>query len=116
MGPRTLKRVLKRIAADMLPHEIAHRGKHGFSMPVQRWLASDLADYARDVLLSSRAQQRGLVKPEYVHDLLRTHADSPSTQPSRQVWALLCLELWFQAYMDPGTPAAGTRSYIQAGS
>lgn len=106
----TLKYLLKQVAAPLLPADILNRPKRGFSTPLKHWLNSDFADYAHDLLTSPRANQRGIFAPEYVRQLL----DAPTVQAGRQsksIWVLLCLELWFQAYMDqplwsaaPGMP------------
>jgi asparagine synthase (glutamine-hydrolysing) len=102
----TLKYLLKRVAADMLPEDILTRPK--------RWFRADWADYARDILDSPRAQQRGIFQPGYVRNLLQTHARSRVAGFDRQIWALLCLELWFQVYMDPSRPAVEQAVRAQA--
>ena len=46
----SLKRVLKRAVADLLPDEILGRRKHGFGVPLDRWFREDLAPYTAAVL------------------------------------------------------------------
>jgi asparagine synthase (glutamine-hydrolysing) len=101
----TLKYLLKQVAADMLPADVLTRRKHGFDPPLQRWLHRDLADYASDLLDSSRAHQRGILEPAFVRNLLRSHSGSRIMRTGRQIWTLLCLELWFQVYLDPSPSA-----------
>ena len=95
-----LKYLLKKIAVDMLPAEILTRRKQGFGVPIEHWLRRDLADYAYDLLDSPRARQRGIFNPQFVRNLLKTHASTKWVNHSAAIWALLCLELWFQIYMD----------------
>jgi asparagine synthase (glutamine-hydrolysing) len=109
----TLKYLLKLVAADMLPADVLTRRKHGFGIPLERWLRRDLAGYARDLLDSPRAHQRGIFEPAYVRNLLRSHSGSRIMRTGAQIWTLLCLELWFQVYMDPPRPAAGNATYAQ---
>jgi asparagine synthase (glutamine-hydrolysing) len=102
----TLKYLLKKVAADLLPAEILSRRKKGFSVPIKHWFRGDLTDYIHDMLDSTRARQRGLFNPEYIRFLLQAHASKKLLNHSDGLWALLCLELWFQTYMDtPPTPA-----------
>lgn len=95
-----LKYLLKRVAAEMLPAEIISRPKKGFTLPIKHWFREDLIDYASDLLDSSRAVQRGIFNPRFVRHLLDTQAKSKLVNQSGALWALLCLELWFQVYMD----------------
>ncbi|MGZ3678985.1 MAG: asparagine synthase (glutamine-hydrolyzing) [Ktedonobacterales bacterium] len=95
-----LKHLLKKIAGDMLPREILMRRKWGFSIPADRWLRGELAEYATDTLLSTRARDRGIFRQAFIRDLLRSHARSGLIQHGSMIWALLCLELWFQVYLD----------------
>jgi asparagine synthase (glutamine-hydrolysing) len=94
-----LKYLLKQAAADLLPREILVRPKQGFGAPIKQWLRGDLTGYAFDILDSPLARQRGIFNQRYVHDLLRSHANT-NRDYSNAIWALLCLELWFQAYLD----------------
>jgi asparagine synthase (glutamine-hydrolysing) len=96
----TLKYLLKKASANLVPPEILARPKKGFSVPIKHWFRGDLTNYARDLLDSPRAHQRGIFKPQFVRSLLEAHTHSKLMNYSSAIWALLCLELWFQAYMD----------------
>jgi len=95
-----LKYLLKRVAADLLPAEILTRRKQGFGVPIKHWFRGDLNGYAYDVLLSTRARQRGIFNPEFIRNLLKAHASTKLVNHSSAIWTLLCLELWFQIYLD----------------
>ena len=95
-----LKYLLKKVAADLLPTEVLMRSKQGFSAPIKYWFRDSLIGYAYDLLDSSQAQQRGIFDPQFIHDLLKAHANTTRVNHSQAIWALLCLELWFQVYMD----------------
>jgi asparagine synthase (glutamine-hydrolysing) len=100
MRNATLKYLLKHAAVGLLPPEILTRGKQGFAIPIKHWFRDDLVNYAHEVLDAPRAQQRGIFNPAFVHHLLKEHARSKLVNHSDAIWALLCLELWFQVYMD----------------
>lgn len=95
-----LKHLLKKAASDILPAEILSRRKQGFGVPIKNWFRSDLANYAYDLLASPRAQQRGIFDPQFIRNVLKQHTSTNMVNHSNAIWTLLCLELWFQVYMD----------------
>ena len=96
------KSILKSALEPYLPHEVLYRPKMGFGVPIDRWLRNELKDYAHEILLSSEARQRGLVKPEYVQMLLDEHCNGVRLHHTR-LWGLLMLELWFRMWIDAPT-------------
>ncbi len=95
-----LKYLLKKVAADMLPAVILTRPKQGFGIPIQYWFRRDLLDYIHEVLDSPRARQRGIFNTQFIRNLLKAHTSRKLANYSEAIWALLCLEHWFQVYMD----------------
>jgi asparagine synthase (glutamine-hydrolysing) len=95
-----LKYLLKKVAANLLPAEILTRPKQGFGVPIKHWFRGDLTNYAYELLDSPRARQRGIFDPQFIRGLLKSHAHTKLVNHSEAIWALLCLELWFQVYMD----------------
>ncbi|MFL5626647.1 MAG: asparagine synthetase B family protein, partial [Ktedonobacteraceae bacterium] len=107
-----LKYLLKKVAADILPAEIMTRRKQGFEVPIKHWFRGDLTDYARELLDSPRARQRSIFDPKFIHNLLKAHASTKLVNHGSAIWTLLCLELWFQVYMDK--PAIHLEQPVQA--
>ena len=54
----SLKRVLKRAVAELLPEEILSRPKRGFGVPLDRWFREDLDTYTQS-MLGPRRSVRG---------------------------------------------------------
>ncbi|NOT34458.1 MAG: asparagine synthase (glutamine-hydrolyzing) [Candidatus Eisenbacteria bacterium] len=94
----TTKWILREAVRDLLPPEILARGKQGFGVPLGHWLKGDLGDLARELLLDSRSSRRGWFEAREVERLLRGPGEDE--RRDRKVWALLCLELWAQCYVD----------------
>ncbi len=94
----TSKHILKEAARGLLPDDIIERKKHGFGLPLGAWLRSNIAP-ARELLLSRRARQRGLLRMSVVERLISEHA-SGRRDHSRQLWALLTLEEWHRQFVD----------------
>ncbi len=111
-----LKYLLKKAAADILPAEILQRPKQGFAVPIKHWFRGDLTNYAHDLLDSARARQRGIFNPQFVRSLLHAHTQTRLVNHSDAIWALLCLELWFQVYMDQAGVQLGQGAPIQVSS
>jgi asparagine synthase (glutamine-hydrolysing) len=95
----TSKRLLKQVFRDRLPEGIADRPKQGFGVPIGDWLRRDLRDYAPEILLGSRARQRGLFSISAVAELLNEH-QSGRFNHSRRLWPLLVLEIWLRTFFD----------------
>src|SRR5581483_575221 len=70
----TTKYLFKRAMRGLLPDSIIDRQKHGFAVPLARWFRGELADFARDLLLSPTARQRGILDPDYVSRMFRLNA------------------------------------------
>lgn len=104
----TTKYLLKKSLEDWLPHEVLHRPKQGFSVPLAHWLRTDLKDVAWDVLTDRTAADRGFFRPEAVRTMLREH--DAGEDHARRIWALMQFELWHRRFIDqpfsgPPTPA-----------
>jgi asparagine synthase (glutamine-hydrolysing) len=97
------KALLKSVMEPYLPREVLYRPKMGFGVPIDHWLKSELKTFAFDTLLSVKARQRGLIEPDYVRMMLDEHCSGRRLHHTR-LWALLMLELWFQMWIDPGSP------------
>ncbi|MBZ0308774.1 MAG: asparagine synthase (glutamine-hydrolyzing) [Anaerolineae bacterium] len=92
------KILLKKALGNLLPLQIHKRGKQGFGIPLQDWLAKPLQPMLRDVLLDSTTRQRGLFNLAYVEKLLMEHT-SYQVNHEYRLWALLCFELWARTYL-----------------
>ncbi len=96
------KHILKEAARDLLPDDIIDRKKHGFGIPLGAWLRRDMRP-VRDLLLSRRARQRGLLQMRTVERLIVQH-ESGQRDNNRQLWALLTLEEWHRQFVDAAPP------------
>lgn len=96
------KVLLKEVAARLLPHDIIHRRKQGFGVPVGVWFRGTLRDTFGDVLGSQRARERGYFRRPFIDRVLEEHLSGVRDHTMR-LWQLVVLELWHRAYVD--TPA-----------
>jgi asparagine synthase (glutamine-hydrolysing) len=94
---RARKVLLKRLAERYLPHDIVHRPKQGFMMPLERWLANELQPDIAAALGPNGLQRRGLVRPAAIGKLIAEHTAGRKSHAMR-LWVLLILERWFERY------------------
>jgi len=96
---RVEKYLLKQIAKKLLPEEIVYRPKMGFAVPLKYWLKKEVAGFARDILFSSSARQRGLFCGKEVERLFAL-LKLGRRDVSHKLWAVLFFELWCQHWQD----------------
>jgi asparagine synthase (glutamine-hydrolysing) len=90
------KRVFREAVRHLLPGVVFNRAdKMGFPVPLTEWLKGPLRDFIADVLLSARARQRGIYRMDGIEKVILKEQKF-----GRQVWGLLCLELWFRNFID----------------
>src|SRR5207302_591753 len=93
------KKVLLRKAAEpLLPREIVHGKKRGFSIPAAAWLRGELEPFARETLSAERLRRQGFFRPEAVEHVLDDHV-SRREDLSRQLWGLLAFTLWHEQHV-----------------
>jgi asparagine synthase (glutamine-hydrolysing) len=97
---RTGKWILRRAVASLLPPEVLARSKTGFGVPLRTWLHRELAPLVGDVLSRLSVSRRGLFDPTAVQALIE--ADYP-------ILALVCIELWCRAFLEPGDGPLSTQ-------
>jgi asparagine synthase (glutamine-hydrolysing) len=103
------KKVLLRKAAEpLLPREIVHGRKRGFSIPAAAWLRGELEPFARDTLSAETLHRQGFLHPEPVRRLLDEHV-SGRVDWSRQLWGLLAFTLWYERHVESVPAAPGNR-------
>ncbi|MGI8884527.1 MAG: asparagine synthase (glutamine-hydrolyzing) [Pyrinomonadaceae bacterium] len=93
------KSFLKKIAARLVPREVVYRRKMGFGVPIGKWFRGEMKDYVREVLLSEKSLNRGIIKSEIIEKYVREHTNAERDH-AFQLWTLLMLELWFERFID----------------
>lgn len=91
------KHLLKRAFADVLPREILHRRKQGFTVPLTLWFRKELSPLVRDVLSRERIERTGLLDWRPIERLVKEHVEHRENHHSR-LWALLMFMVWYELY------------------
>ncbi len=92
-----LRWFFKEALRGFLPDEIIAKKKHGFGLPFGVWATRHprLRDFAADSLHALAG--RGMVRADFVHELLRRRLPEHPGYYGDMVWILMMLEQWLQA-------------------
>ncbi|MGZ4402396.1 MAG: asparagine synthase (glutamine-hydrolyzing) [Gaiellaceae bacterium] len=93
------KVLLRKAAAPLLPREIVHGKKRGFSIPAAAWLRGELEPFARQTLSRETLERQGFFQPDVVTRLLDDHVAGREDR-SRQLWGLLAFTLWHERHVE----------------
>jgi asparagine synthase (glutamine-hydrolysing) len=93
------KYVLKKVAERLgVPSQVLYRPKQGFALPLVHWFREQLKDELPELLLDSRALQRGYFDPKAVRRVLDEHSRGRFDH-SGLIWQLLIFELWHRNFL-----------------
>jgi asparagine synthase (glutamine-hydrolysing) len=93
------KRLLRKALAPLLPREVVHGRKRGFSIPAAAWLRGELEPFARETLSAETLRRQGFLRPDVVRGLIDAHV-SGREDLSRQLWGLLAFTLWHERHVE----------------
>ncbi|MBF0369097.1 MAG: asparagine synthase (glutamine-hydrolyzing) [Magnetococcales bacterium] len=97
-GKKNIKNVLRQAAEEILPPHLAQRPKHGFGVPVDRWLRENREQV--EALLSQGAQSYGeFLDPAGIQNVWQAHRSNRQNHGERLL-NLLILFAW-----NRGSPA-----------
>ena len=93
-----LRWFFKEALRGFLPDAVITKKKHGFGLPFGVWLArhEPLRQLAREALHG--AADRGIVRLDFVEDLLDRHLPEHPGYYGELVWVVTMLELWFRKH------------------
>lgn len=99
-----LRYLYKETFKDVLPDKIINKTKHGFGIPVVKWMLREgpLHDMLRDALFDGRLQGRGIFRDGFVEDLYRRSLADKTTYFGSHLYYIFFLELWMREHFDPG--------------
>jgi asparagine synthase (glutamine-hydrolysing) len=108
---RQKKVALRAALRGWVPDEVLDAPKRGFRLPLADWFRGELRDYSHDVLLDTRARERGYFRPDYVKELLDDHASGLHDR-SQGIWTLLMFELWQRQFVDGDRDASAAAGSV----
>jgi asparagine synthase (glutamine-hydrolysing) len=94
--PHTPKELLTSAVGDLLPHEVIHRPKMGFTFPWAVWMRNELRSFCYENLLSLK-QVEAIHHEEVMHMWQRFLAGDHLITWSR-IWPLVVLGHWVKQH------------------
>ena len=91
------KWILRECMSQLLPHEILHRPKVGFRMPINEWFRGPMKDYLYDHLTGISSQTNHYYKKDFLEKILMQHTTGRHNH-EKLLWALLNFEIWHREY------------------
>jgi len=95
------KYLFKKAVAPMIGDDLAYRRKQMFTVPIGEWLKGGLAAQARATLLGNDTFVGRLFEPSVMSGYLDAHAAGQENR-TREIRALLALELWAKQFLGTG--------------
>jgi asparagine synthase (glutamine-hydrolysing) len=90
----TLKHILKKAVEKWLPHEIVHRQKRGFSVPIADWMRGELRPLVEATLNEEKLKRDGIFNATFVRRLLDEHWRGTADH-RKNLWTLLAFQTWY---------------------
>jgi asparagine synthase (glutamine-hydrolysing) len=105
------KRLLRKAVESLLPHDVVHGKKRGFSIPAAAWLRGELEPFARETLSPETLRRQGFFDPAAVTRVIDEHV-SGQEDLSRQLWGLLAFTLWHERHVEGVTRDVSLESVV----
>lgn len=95
MPKLNLKHFMKQSLTGILPSEIINRPKAGFSVPMPKWLKTDLKPQLDYYLSSSMINKQGYFNDFQIQRIMSEHQNGLANH-SRSLWGLLNFSVWVE--------------------
>jgi asparagine synthase (glutamine-hydrolysing) len=92
------KVLFKQICETFLPRDLVRRRKHGFDVPVDRWLAGPLREQFNERVLSPTSPVATLIDQTAARRLYAAHCRGQARQ-GQVLWSLLVLGCWADRWL-----------------
>ena len=89
------KHLLKSMLSRHLPLKLFDRPKHGFTVPIRKWLRTSLRGRLTGAIESGELSSSGFIDRKAARILLAEHLSGKQNHEN-MLWAILCFELWHE--------------------
>lgn len=92
------KYILRKGFHNLVPEIITDRKKHGFTVPIDKWLKGGLRETCQEVFSKDGILKRsGIFNTDFIENLWnRMQDDIPDERLNRKLWALLNFAVWWR--------------------
>ncbi len=92
------KRLLRRVLARYVPHQLIERPKMGFTVPLNDWLRNELREWAENLLSERRLCTEGMFEPAVVRRCWREHLER-THEWGAPLWGVLMFQAWKERWL-----------------
>ena len=94
------KKILQDAYRDILPQELYNRPKHGFEVPLLKWLKTDLRNLINNYLLNKDfIQEQNIFNFIEIQNIVKKLNSNNPTDAPAEIWALIVFQHWWNNYM-----------------
>jgi asparagine synthase (glutamine-hydrolysing) len=94
---RTPKRLLVESLNGLLPPEVVHRPKQGFTLPFDLWMRGAMRAFCEERLGTDRINSRRILRSDQVQRLWQNFLDKRPDVTWSRLWVLVALEEWLES-------------------
>jgi asparagine synthase (glutamine-hydrolysing) len=92
----TPKRLLVECLNGLLPPEVVHRPKQGFTLPFEMWMRGAMRAFCEERLNPDRLTSGGILCSDQVQHLWRNFLNKRPDATWSRLWVLVALEEWLE--------------------
>jgi asparagine synthase (glutamine-hydrolysing) len=90
------KRLMIESLDGLIPDEVVHRPKQGFTLPFDPWMRGALKSFCEERLSKTRTEKRGIFRPDRISEMWTSFlSGNPEVSWSR-LWVLVVVEDWME--------------------
>ncbi|MPM23436.1 hypothetical protein SDC9_69909 [bioreactor metagenome] len=94
------KKILTDSFQDILPASVIHRPKHGFEVPVGKWMNGVLLDNIRNEWFNEKfVQQQGIFDPYKMRRMMNSVQRGQGLRDQSLLWTIIVFQNWWKKYM-----------------
>jgi len=95
------KYILKKAVKGIVPQQTIKRKKANFFVPIDKWFKGEVLDMSKQILSKNSIEKQGIFDYKYIDKMWRNYNKS-SLFYARQLWSLLCFQIWHKIYIEEG--------------
>lgn len=94
------KRILQDAYRNILPKELYNRPKHGFEVPLLKWLKTDLYNIIlKDLLDKDFIENQNIFNYNEIKNIIKRLKSTNPVDAVSETWALIVFQHWWKKYM-----------------
>jgi asparagine synthase (glutamine-hydrolysing) len=93
------KKIVQDAFREMLPAELYDRPKHGFEVPLLKWMRRELRSWIDEMLDENLVLEQGIFNIEEIKKIKAKLFSSNPEDSHARIWGLLVFQYWWKKYI-----------------